>query len=80
MSAADDIKRRGHRKPLVFLSRHELYAAIDALQAERDELLEALRNLLAAYRAAVKLHDPNTDDAYTSEAHNAIAHALGGPR
>jgi hypothetical protein len=36
--------------------------------------LEALRKLLAAYREAVKLRDPNHDDAISGEAHNAILH------
>ena len=37
------------------------------------DLLQALESLLGAYRLAVKLYDPNTDDALTVIAHNAIA-------
>lgn len=42
---------------------------------QRDELLAALQRLLPAYRQAVKLYDPNHDDALTVQAHNAIARA-----
>lgn len=45
---------------------------------ERDALLEALERLLPAYRKAVKLYDPNTDDDLTVAAHNAIAKVKGG--
>lgn len=44
---------------------------------QRDDLLEALKRILPAYREAVKLYDPNTDDAFTVAAHNAIAKATG---
>lgn len=50
----------------------------DKAEAERDALLEALERLLPAYRKAVKLYDPNTDDDLTVAAHNAIAKAKGG--
>lgn len=47
-------------------------------EAEREALLAALERLLPAYRKAVKLYDPNTDDDLTVAAHNAIAKVKGG--
>lgn len=44
---------------------------------QRDELLAALNQLQYAYRQIAGLHDPNTDDAFTVIAHNAIAKAKG---
>lgn len=56
-----------------------LVRAVDfnRMVAQRDELLEALQRLLPAYREAVKLWDSNHDDAFTLQAHNAIAKATG---
>jgi hypothetical protein len=45
---------------------------------ERDALLAALKRLLPAYRKAVKLYDPNTDDNLTVAARAAIARIEGG--
>lgn len=42
------------------------------------ELLGALQAILPAYRQAVKLYDPSTNDVLTVRAHNAIAYATGG--
>lgn len=47
------------------------------LIAAAPELLAALQRLLPAYREAVKLYDINHDDAFTVDAHNAIAKATG---
>jgi hypothetical protein len=42
------------------------------LAAENAALAASLERLLPAYREAVKLHDPNHDNALTSAAHNAL--------
>lgn len=48
-------------------------AARRADEALLREAAANLQNITAAYRKAVKLYDPNTDDAYSVDAHNAIA-------
>ena len=48
-----------------------IYLMSDLVQ-QRNELLAALKELLPAYRKAVKLYDSNHDDAYTVKAHTAI--------
>ena len=53
-------------------------AANARLIAEAPGLLVALQLLLIAYREAVKLYDPNTDDAFTVTARSAIAKATEG--
>ena len=45
------------------------------LIAAAPDLLNALISIQKAYREAVKLHDPNTHDAVSVIAHNAIAKA-----
>jgi hypothetical protein len=42
------------------------------------ELLKGLEDLLARYRSAIKLHDPNHNTELTSRIHNLIAKAKGG--
>lgn len=49
----------------------------ESLIAAAPDLLAALDTLLKAYRVAVKLRDPNTDDTFTVQARNAIAKATG---
>ena len=40
--------------------------------AALEAVAPTLQRLLRAYREAVKLHDSNHDDAFTSDAHNAL--------
>lgn len=51
----------------------DIRATAEAALAERNLAVAALQRLLPAYRAAVGLNDPNTDDALTVQAHNAMA-------
>ena len=65
------------RKP-GFLITGFMSAADARLMTAAPELLAALQQLLPHYRTAVKLYDPNTDDAFTVAARIAIAKATGG--